>query len=154
MAPQIYYQTVQQTRVETAQGGKIVTETKNETVNHPLLLDGSDVKADLNLDYRQKGLLWYSTYHVQFGGKYRVTNYTDAERDIFFDFSAPNRNGVYDNFRLVVGGKEIQNLPFNAGVLSHKIRLAPGQSETVEVGYGSQGMDEWWYDFGNERSLS
>src|SRR5262249_48643540 len=152
LAPQIYYQTTQQTRVETAQGGKTVTETKNETVTHPLLLDGSDVKADLNLDYRQKGLLWYSTYRVRFDGKYRVTNYTDAEREIFFDFSAPNQSSVYDNFRLVVGGKEIQNLPFNAGVLSHKIGLAPGQSEVVEVGYGSHGMDEWWYDFGNEVS--
>ncbi|HEV2668907.1 MAG TPA: inner membrane CreD family protein, partial [Blastocatellia bacterium] len=67
-----------------------------------------------------------------------------------FDFSAPNQGGVYDKFRLVVGGKDIPNLPFNAGVLSHKIRLAPGQTEIVEVGYGSQGMDEWWYDFGNE----
>ena len=81
-----------------------------------------------------------------------MTNYTDAEREIFFDFSAPTRIGVYDNFRLVVGGKEIPNLPFNAGLLRHRIRLAPEQSETVEVGYGSQGMDEWWYDFGGEVS--
>ena len=152
LAPQVHYQTIRQTRVETAQGGKTVTETKYETINHPLLLDGSDIKVDLNLEYRQKGLLWYSTYRVRFDGKYRVTNYTDAESDISFDFSAPAQGGVYDNFRLVVGGKEIPNLPFNAGVLSHKIRLAPGQSETVEVGYGSQGMDEWWYDFGNEVS--
>jgi len=150
MAPQIYYQTTQQTRVETAQGGKTVTEIKNETANHPLLLDGSEIKADLNLDYRQKGLLWYSTYRVRFDGKYSVTNYTDADRDIFFNFSAPNQSGVYDNFRLVIGGKEISNLPFNAGVLSHKIRLAPGQTEIVDVGYGSQGMEEWWYDFGKE----
>jgi hypothetical protein len=150
LAPQVYYQTIQQTKVETTQGGKTVTETKDETVNHPLLLDGSDVKVNLKLDYRQKGLLWYSTYRVQFDGKYRVTNYTDAEREVIFDFSAPNQGGVYDNFRLVVGGKEIPNLPFNAGVLSHKIKLAPGQSEFVEIGYGSQGMDEWWYDFGNE----
>ena len=95
-------------------------------------------------------LLWYSTYRVEFNGKYRVTNQTDAEREIFFDFSAPTQGGVYDNFRFVVGGKEIPNLPFNAGALSHKIRLAPGQSEMVEVGYGSQGIDEWWYDFGKE----
>src|SRR5215510_5428512 len=54
-APQIYYQTVQQTKVETAQGGKTVTETRDETISHPLLLDGSDIKVDLNLDYRQKG---------------------------------------------------------------------------------------------------
>jgi inner membrane protein involved in colicin E2 resistance len=152
LAPQIYYQTTVQTKVETVQGGKTVTETKDETVNHPLLLDGSDIKVDLNLDYRQKGLLWYTIYGVQFGGKYRVTNYTDAEREIFFDFSAPTRTGVYDNFRLVVGGKEIPNFPFNGGLLRHRIRLAPEQSETVEVGYGSQGMDEWWYDFGGEVS--
>jgi inner membrane protein involved in colicin E2 resistance len=151
-APQIHYQTINQTKVETIQGGKTITETKEETINHPLLLDGSDITVDLNLDHRQKGLLWYSTYRVQFGGKYRVTNYTDAERDIFFNFSAPAQSGVYDNFRLVSGGKEIPNLQFNAGVLSHKIRLAPGQSEVIEVGYGSHGMDQWWYDFGNEVS--
>src|SRR5215510_3965193 len=150
MAPQIYYQTTQQTTVETTQGGKTVTEIKNETANHPLLLDGSDIKVDLNLDYRQKGLLWYSAYRVRFDGKYRVTNYTDAEREIFFNFSAPNQSGFYDNFRLVVGGKEIPNLSFNAGVLSHKIRLAPEQSEIVKIEYGSQGMVDWWYDFGNE----
>src|SRR5262245_15859844 len=150
LAPQVHYQTIRQTRVETAQGGKTGAETKNETISHPLLLDGSDIKVDLNLDYRQKGLLWYSAYRVHFDGKYRVTNYTDAEGDIFFNFSAPAQGGVYDNFRLVVGGKEIPNLPFNAGVLSHKIRLAPGQSETVKIEYGSQGMVDWWYDFGKD----
>ncbi|MBO0861429.1 MAG: inner membrane CreD family protein [Chloracidobacterium sp.] len=148
-APLIQYQTTRQIKAEAIEGDKTV-EPKFENVNQPLLLDGGDIKVDLGLDYRQKGLLWYSTYRVQFDGKYRVTNYTDNEGDIFFNFSAPAQSGVYDNFRLVVGGKEIQNLPFNAGVLSHKIRLAPGQSETFEVGYGSQGMDEWWYDFGKE----
>jgi Inner membrane protein CreD len=150
LAPQANYQTIRQTRVETAQGGKTIIETKNETISHPLLLDGSDIRVDLSLDYRQKELLWYSIYHVRFDGKYRLTNYTDAEGDIFFNFSAPVQGGVYDNFRLVVGGKEIPNLPFNSGVLSHMIRLAPRQSETVEIEYGSQGMDEWWYDFGKD----
>jgi inner membrane protein involved in colicin E2 resistance len=149
-APHLYYQTIQQTKVETTKGDKTVTETRDTAIDHPLLLDGSDIKVKLNLDYRQKGLLWYSTYRVKFDGKYRVTNYTDAEREIFFNFSAPTKEGVYDNFRFTVGGKELSNLPFNAGALSHKIKLAPGQSETVEVGYGSQGMDEWWYDFGKE----
>ena len=150
LAPQIYYQTIQQTKVESAKGAEVVTETRNEMVNHPLLLDGSDVKVIFGLDYRQKGLLWYSTYRVEFDGKYLVTNQTDSEHEIFFDFSPPTQGAVYDNFRFIVGGKEIPNLPFNAGALSHKIKLAPGQSEMVEVGYGSQGMDEWWYDFGKE----
>jgi len=93
-APQIYYQTIQQTKVESAKGAETVTETRNEPVNHPLLLDGSDIKVIFGLDYRQKGLLWYSTYRVEFNGKYRVTNQTDADREIFFDFSAPTQGGV------------------------------------------------------------
>ncbi len=148
LAPQIYYQTVRQTKVETSKGDKTITETKDETINHPLLLDGSDIQVNLGLDYRQKGLLWYSTYRVQFAGRYRVTNYGDAEREIFFDFSVPAREGVYDHFRFSSAGRELPNLQFNAGTLSHKIKLAPGKSETVEVAYGSQGLEEWWYDFG------
>jgi inner membrane protein involved in colicin E2 resistance len=151
-APQIQYQITRQIKVETIKGDQTITEPRFETINHPLLLDGSDIKVDLGLDYRQKGLLWYSTYRVRFDGKYRVTNYTGAEGDILFNFSAPSQSGVYDNFRLIVGGKEIPNLPFNNGVLSHAIRLAPGQTEIFEVEYGSQGMDDWWYDFGKEVS--
>src|SRR5215831_298265 len=93
-APQLFYQTIRQTQVEGAKADKSITETKNETISHPLLLDGSDIKVDLKLDYRQKGLLWYSTYRVQFNGKYHVTNYTDAEGDIFFNFSAPTQGAV------------------------------------------------------------
>ncbi|MGH9848372.1 MAG: inner membrane CreD family protein [Blastocatellia bacterium] len=148
LAPQLYYQTIKQTKIETVKGDKLGAETKDEAVNHPLLLDASDLKVNLHLDHRQKGLLWYSTYRVGFDGKYRVANYTEEEREVFFNFSMPTKDGVYDNFRFTVGGKELPNLQFNEGTLSHKIKLAPGQSETVEVEYGSQGMDEWWYDFG------
>jgi len=152
LAPQIYYQTTQPVKVETVSGGKIVTETKNETISHPLLLDASDINVNLSIDYRQKGLLWYSTFRVHFVGKYRLNNYTDTEREIFFNFSVPTKNGLYDNFRFNIGGKEIPNLDFNAGTLTGKMNLAPGKSETVEVSYGSQGMDEWWYDFGENVS--
>lgn len=148
LAPQIYYQTTQPVKVETVSGNKTVTETKLETTRHPLLLDASDINVNLSLDHRQRGLLWYSTFRVQFAGKYRVQNYTDTEREIFFNFSVPTKNGVYDNFRFTIGGREITNLEFNDGNLTGKMNLAPGKSETVEVSFGSQGMDEWWYDFG------
>src|SRR5262249_18325033 len=44
--------------------------------------------------------------------------------------------------------KEMANLQFTSGIVSGKMKLAPGQAQTVEVSYGSQGLDEWWYDFG------
>ncbi|MFN0084592.1 MAG: inner membrane CreD family protein [Blastocatellia bacterium] len=148
MAPRIFYVTVEQTRVETIENGKMVTKQEKRTNPHPLLLDASEIDVDLNLEHRQKGLLWYPTYRVRFTGKYRVANYTDTEREIFFNFSVPARDGVYDNFRLVLGGKEMSHLEFNGGVVSGSMKLAPGKTEIAEVSYGSQGLDEWWYDFG------
>lgn len=147
-APQIYYQTHQQTKVQTQNGQQIVSEFKTDTTNHPLLLDGSDIAVNLNLEHRQKGLLWYSTYRVGFATKYRVVNYTSEPREIFFDFAFPTATDAYDNFRFIVGGREEPNLQVIGGKLGGKLKLDPGKAETVEVGYQSQGMDEWWYDFG------
>ena len=59
-APEVYYQTQKQNKVVTNEAGKIVTKTETETTTHPLLLDGSDINVSLNLEHRQKGLLWYS----------------------------------------------------------------------------------------------
>jgi len=147
-APHVYYQTHQQTKVATNTNGTVVNEFKTETTDHPLLLDGSDIGVNLNLEHRQKGLLWYSTYRVGFAGKYRVVNYTAEPREIFFEFAFPTNDGIYDNFRFIVAGREEPNLQVNGGKLNGSLKLEPGQAETVEVAYQSQGMDEWWYDFG------
>jgi hypothetical protein len=171
LAPSVYYQTTDEVKIQTTEGAKTVTKTEKQTTDHPILLDASDLNIKLGLEHRQKGLLWYSVYRVQFDGKYRVSNYTDAEREFFFDFALPaNKDtqmqsrpadekyaspqgsgapgGVFDNFRFIVGGKEITNLQFKNGKVWASAKLAPGKSETVEISYGSQGMDEWWYDFG------
>ena len=147
-APQVYYQTHQQTKVETVSGGKVVKELKTETTNHPLLLDGSDIDVTLNLEHRQKGLFWYSTYRVGFTAKYRVVNYTNEPREIFFDFAFPTTDGVYDNFRFVLGELEEPNLQVVDGKLGGSVKLQKNESKIVEVAYQSQGLDEWWYDFG------
>src|SRR6476660_3164685 len=41
-----------------------------DTARHTLVPASSDVAVDLNLEYRQKGLLWYSTYRVGFQGDF------------------------------------------------------------------------------------
>ena len=48
-----------------------------------------------------------------------------------------------------MGGKQITDLPIHKGKLTRALLLAPGQTEFVEVGYVTSGMDEWWYDFGS-----
>src|SRR5438270_12154126 len=48
---------------KTENGKKIVTVTQ-ETVTRWLPLEGSHINVNLDLEHRQKGLLWYSTYKV------------------------------------------------------------------------------------------
>src|SRR5712664_2885053 len=49
---------------------KHTTRKEKVTETVPLLLQSSKVDAKLDLEHRQKGLLWYSTYTVYFGGDY------------------------------------------------------------------------------------
>ena len=35
-------------------------------------LESSDIQVDLDLDHRKKGLLWYSTYNVNFNAIYKI----------------------------------------------------------------------------------
>src|SRR5437879_6022065 len=58
MAPEFYYETTRNERVQTMQG----YEDKTVVDKHPVALESTNATADLNLKHRQKGLLWYSTY--------------------------------------------------------------------------------------------
>jgi hypothetical protein len=111
-------------------------------------LEATKVNVDLNLQHRQKGLLWYSTYRVTFDGRYRIANPTNSIVRVTFAFKLPSEKALYDSVKFAVGGKEISDLPLSQDTLSKTLQLTPGQSETVEVGYTTNGMDEWWYDFG------
>jgi inner membrane protein involved in colicin E2 resistance len=147
-APEVYYVTKTEHKVETIWGGKTVVETRTETEKHALSLESGDVKADLKLDYRRKGLLWYSTYRVDFRGRYTVENTTGEPQTVSVQFTFPNKGAVYDDFTFAVGGREAREVAVSDGVATRSFELAPGQKESVEIGYRSQGLDEWWYEFG------
>ncbi len=113
-------------------------------------LDASDITVDLQLNHRKKGLLWYSTYQVGFAGKYHVTNSTKEAQEIQLDYTFPAQGAIYDNFRFSVGEKEIQNIDLKSGNIHQAIPLAAGEGKDIEISYTSNGLDEWWYDFGQD----
>jgi hypothetical protein len=112
-------------------------------------LEASTVDVALDLEHRQKGLLWYSTYRVRFDGEYVVANHSDETREYQVAFSFPTAGAIYDNFRFAVGGKDIDDLRVNGQTIVGHVKLAPGGTERVSIAYGSQGLDSWWYDFGS-----
>lgn len=69
-------------KVESLEDGKKIIKTVEEKLTDKLTLDSSDIKVALKLDHRQKGLLWYSTYGVDFAATYAVTNTAKVARNI------------------------------------------------------------------------
>jgi len=112
-------------------------------------ISGSDIQVNLDLEHRKKGLLWYSTYTVDFEGKYVVENPTDEETEVFVHFDFPAENTIFDNFKFELAGEE-QTVPgdLSAGITANAT-LEPGEKTEAVITYRSQGLEDWMYLFGH-----
>jgi inner membrane protein involved in colicin E2 resistance len=133
--------------VETVENGQIVKKNLYENVPVELPLEGSKINVDLNLEHRQKGLLWYSTYRVRFDGLYRFRNTSDKEQTVTFQLQFPTTQAIYDNLTFVVDGNPVA-LTNEKNAAKGAIKIDAGKTAQLQVGYTSQGLDEWRYNFG------
>ena len=133
---------------ESTENGNKIVKTIKEEVSVPLPLENSAVDVTLDLEHRQKGLLWYSTYKVGFSGIYGFRNTSEKEETVNFVLHYPTAAAIYDDLTFTVDGvpTPITNKQ-NAAMASMK--LTPGQVVRVAVGYRSQGLNEWRYSFGS-----
>ena len=137
-------------KVESVEDGKKVTKVVEHHVSHPIPLQGSDIEVALDLDHRQKGLLWYATYAVEFAGAYTIVNTTGAAREIEISLPFPSRNAVFDDLRFELAGKPWLSVPApQQGSIAGRVRLEPNERVTLHVGYRSQGLERWTYGFGS-----
>ncbi len=113
---------------------------------YALPLTASRIAVDLNLQPRQKGLLWYDTYRVGFSGSYRVVN-TSRLNWVTLNLILPAEGAVYDDLSVIVDGRPIASTTL--GDALHADFFVPqGRSAEVTVAYQSQGTGRWSYDFG------
>jgi hypothetical protein len=115
----------------------------------PLNAERTRVHADLALEYRQKGLLWYGTYQVQFSGDYTFRNSEGRPGRMLFNFYFPTQQAVYDDLAISANG---QPLPFSADQNGAAAWLMVPAGQTVEfrVGYKSRGLESWRYSLGKD----
>lgn len=145
--PTATYKTKFSKQVAVVENHTEVIRTEESERLHTLPLERSRVNVGLNLDYRRKGLLWYSTYRVKFAGTYEFTNPEDIARDITFTLHLPAEKALYDGVVLSVNGGPL-------GISNDKMdtygtaRIGPHQKAMLTVAYASQGLDTWKYDFG------
>ena len=141
-----YSETVRVKSVKTEDGKEIV-EYRDKIRHRPLRLDASDLNVDLDLDHRQKGLLWYSTYRVDFQGDYTYYNPHQTEATVWFTLNLPAERAVYDSLSLKLNGETL-DLEHAGKEIQARGRILPGETGVLSVAYGSRGVDSWAYVFG------
>jgi len=133
--------------ITEVQGQKqVVARTRLES--HTLPPSVSDIGTDLGLDYRQKGLLWYSTYTVVFRGDYQFVNSTGAPREMRVTLPLPAARAVYDDLQFAVDANAVEP-EIDAQRAYYRMHLAPEQMVRFRVSYRSQGVEAWKYSFGH-----
>ena len=86
---------------------RLVRETVWDDHQKAMLPASTQIDADIRLDQRLKGLLWYSLYDAVFDGRWRYEHddINQGTLDLAFSFPAPD--AMYDDFRFVVDGRDV-----------------------------------------------
>jgi inner membrane protein involved in colicin E2 resistance len=132
----------------TTENGKTVETVVQEKFTRELPLESSRLNVDLNLEHRQKGLLWYSTYKVGFAGAYVFRNPSDKEQDVTFVLYFPTAQAIYDDLVFTVDDAPV-TMKNEKNSASAAVKIAPGKVANLKVGYKSQGLNDWSYSLAN-----
>ena len=141
--------TVTQTKHSTTlENGKAVEHTESVQHEVPLPLEASRIQVNFHLDPRQKGLLWYSTYAVDFTGDYAFHNSTSEAQTVAFRLKFPSQKALYDGLQMKINDQPVALATDAEGTVGHA-SVAPGADANVHVAYRSQGLDSWRYQLGD-----
>jgi hypothetical protein len=149
-APEVWVHRPRQVTEQVADAANpkaVRTVTRTIVDRVPVTLAQSRVDVALNLDHRQKGLLWYDTYAVEFRGAYRVRNPDPEPRTLVVHFAFPSEQAIYDNFQFRVNQQRAARVDDLTQGLQTAVLLPAGGEAVIEAAYHSRGLDTWTYAF-------
>ena len=132
----------------TVENGKLIVHSEKVERQIPLPLEASRIHVGIHLDPRQKGLLWYSTYAVDFAGDYVFRNDSADAQNVAFRLKFPAQKAIYDGLAMNVNDEAVALSTDDQGTVGHA--SVPPQSQVrFHVAYRSQGLDSWKYHLAN-----
>jgi hypothetical protein len=121
------------------------TVEKEDRIEVPIPIAGSKIQAQLQIEYRRKGLLWFSTYGVDFSGDYTFVNRSGAARDVSVFFPIDKQNVGLDGFSVRdSNGKEVTWTVGPEGA-SWPVYMKVGETVRFVIAYHSRGTGSWQY---------
>jgi inner membrane protein involved in colicin E2 resistance len=142
--PTAIYQYSEVKTSTTIENGRTIVHNENFVNCSTLPLTASRIHVNLHLDPRQKGLLWYSTYAVDFEGDYGFLNDTDKPRDVIFHLKFPAQKALFDGLAMELNGHPLVPEMDDGGISVHAT-LAAKEASALHVAYHSQGLGSWRY---------
>ena len=149
MPPSASYEQTEQKKVETETDGHKTIRTVSQTHSVQLSLDASRITTTLALEYRQRGLLWYSTYVVDFVGAYTFRNPTSDPQLVTYRFRFPAAHATYDGLGMELNGRPLPAASEKEDI-SITAPLAPREIAILRVVYRSHGLGSWRYRLADE----
>jgi len=147
--PTASYIVVDEVRSDSVTDGKKTVKIDKVQRVVDLRLESSRINVDLKLEHRQKGLLWYSTYVVDFAGTYVFRNDSDRDQLTTFRLYFPAERAIYDAVAMELNGKPLE--PHGEKKSAYiSAEIPTGQTASLRVSYRSQGIDSWRYRLGDD----
>jgi len=128
----------------TVENAKVVVHRENIQRQYPLPLEASQIHVSFQLSPRQKGLLWYSTYAVDFAGDYTFRNDTNDRQPVDFRLKFPAQKAIYDGLEMKINDHPVA-LATDEQSTAGRATIEPGETARLHVAYRSQGLDSWRY---------
>jgi hypothetical protein len=133
--------------VASVEDGKRIERLVNEQITHSLPLDSSRIQVGLQLEHRQKGLLWFSTYKVAFDGVYQFRNPSDRDQSVLFTLKFPAAQATYDDLVWTLDGVPLRVADPKTAASGSAV-VGAGKTVALRASYRSQGLDRWTYNLG------
>jgi inner membrane protein involved in colicin E2 resistance len=149
--PSISYHWQESKTVTAQENGKTISRVEAVQMSAPTAIEATRIAADLHLDYRQKGLLWFSTYRVNFDGSFSFKNPSDKEQSFVFRLPFPAQQALYDNVEISLDGQSLP-LTFTGTEATAQARIPAGTPHVLRTAYRSQGLETWRYDFSTKNT--
>jgi hypothetical protein len=113
-------------------------------------ITASDISVSLEMDYRKKGLVYYTGYNASFAGKYTIQNPEDEKIYLSFIFPYPTQQGegILRNVKLFVNGEEDgENTEYQQNLLLWTGLLESTETLEMTVQYEGRGLHHFMYGF-------
>lgn len=130
-----------------------VVEEIRKRIAIPVLLVSSDIRVDLSLKHRRKGLLWYPTYEVAFRGEYEYTHVENRSGSLEITYLFPSTQASYEFLFEVNGRGNSQVAPAGDDgrrFVRELVPVEPGQTVHFAIDYRTRGLGSWSYAFGTD----